>query len=172
MLVVLLLAAAACAVGDERARELDALFAQLASAKDEPTARRLERSIQDTWLKSGEPELDAGLAEAIDRARDYDYEKALAVLDDLARRHPGNAEVWNQRATVRFFAGNLDGSLADIDHALALEPRHFGALAGKAMILLQRGDRVRAEESLRAAIALDPFLRERDLLPEAPSPPR
>ena len=81
------------------------------------------------------------MADAIREARDYNYEAALAILDDLAQAYPRNSEVWNQRATVRFFAGNLDGSLEDIERALALEPRHFGALAGKALILLQRTDR-------------------------------
>lgn len=163
-----LLLAAACAgpaPRDARSERLDALFAELAAAKDEAQARRLERTIQDAWLHSGNAEVDAALGDAITHARDYDYEKALAILDELVASHPGHAEAWNQRATVRFYAGDLEGSLADIDRTLALEPRHFGALAGQAMILLQRGDRARAERSLRAAVALDPFLRERDLLP-------
>ena len=161
----ILLAASGCVLVDARTRQLDGLFAELATAKDEPAARGLERRIQDIWLRTGDPVVDGGLADAIERARDHDYEKALAILDDLAETRPRHSEIWNQRATVRFFAGDLGGSLADIERALALEPRHFGALTGKALILLQRGDSAQAEESLRAAVALDPFLRERDLLP-------
>ena len=65
---------------------------------------------------------------------------------------------------MRFFSGDLEGSFRDTDKVLALEPRHFGALAGRALILLQMGDRPRAMENLRRAVAIDPYLRERDLL--------
>ena len=163
----LLLLAAACAAPaprDARSEKLDRLFEGLAAARSEPEARRIEASIQEMWLNSGKPEIDAALAQAITEARDYDFETALAILDDLVRDHPAHAEAWNQRAAVRFFNGNLAGSLSDADKALALEPRHFGALAGRALILLQMGDRPRAMESLRRAVAIDPYLRERDLL--------
>jgi len=149
---------------DARTERLDLLFAQLRLAKDEASARKVEQTIQQAWLATGNPEVDAALGQAIAQARDFDYERALHTLDRIAAAHPGHAEIWNQRATVNFFAGNLDASLRDIERTLALEPRHFGALAGRAVILLRKGDRSGASASLRAAVALDPFLRERDLL--------
>lgn len=162
--IVLVTACAAPASRDARSDRLDALFAELASARNEGEARRIERMIQDLWRRSGDLSIDMPLEQAIAEARDYDYETALAILDELVANHPGHAEAWNQRATVRFLKGELEKSLGDIERTLALEPRHFGALAGRALILFRMGDRAGAAESLRTAVALDPFLRERDLL--------
>ena len=57
---------------------------------------------------------------------------AMPILDDIVARLPDWAEGWNKRATVLYLIGEYDRSLADCDRVLALEPRHFGALAGTA----------------------------------------
>ena len=60
-----------------------------------------------------------------------------------------------------------EGSLADIDKVLALEPRHFGALAGRAMIHMAAERWKPALEAFRAALAANPFLNERHrIIPE------
>ena len=166
VLVVLFAAACAAVPGkDPRARHLDALFAQLRSAPDEATARRLEEDIRSAWRRSDDPTVDAAMAQAIEEAGNHEYDRALAILDDVVGRAPRYAEGWNTRATLLFFMGRLDRSLADIERTLALEPRHFGALAGRALIHIRRGERAQAAASIRAAMAIDPYLRERELLP-------
>ena len=61
---------------------------------------------------------------------------------------------------------DFDASLADIDTVLRLEPRHFGALSGRALIYLQQGKRALAVKDMAAALQVHPFLNERFLFPE------
>ena len=86
---------------------------------------------------------------------------AMPVLDDIVARAPNWAEGWNKRATVLYLMGEHDRSLADIDRVLALEPRHFGALAGLGLIRIEKGETREALAAFRRALAVNPFLRER-----------
>ena len=88
-------------------------------------------------------------------------DQALPVLDDVVARAPQWAEGWNKRATLLYVLGDHDRSLADIDRTLALEPRHFGALAGLGLIRAARGENREALAALRRALAINPFLKER-----------
>jgi tetratricopeptide (TPR) repeat protein len=80
--------------------------------------------------------------------------------------YPDYAEGWNQRATLYYMLDNLEASLADIDKVLAIEPRHYGALAGRVLIYLKQGKHDEALRDMRAALALHPYLNERRLFPE------
>ena len=91
---------------------------------------------------------------------------ALPMLDDMVARAPGWAEAWNKRATALYLAGEHDRSLSDIDRVLALEPRHFGALAGMGLIRIAKGQYREALDAFRRALAVNPFLKERvELIP-------
>mmetsp|Transcript_122186 Transcript_122186/g.380424 ORF Transcript_122186/g.380424 Transcript_122186/m.380424 type:complete len:251 (+) Transcript_122186:35-787(+) len=70
---------------------------------------------------------------------------AAALLDGLIEADPGWAEAWNRRATHRYLLGDYEGSLADISETLAREPRHFGAVSGRGLVLAKLG---RREEAL------------------------
>ncbi len=107
---------------------------------------------------------DAGLDEAMQRAvlaMGHVPGLALPILDDIVARAPQWAEGWNKRATVLFLLGEYERSLADIDRVLALEPRHFGALAGRGFIHMNQGESRQALAALRRALAVNPFLKER-----------
>jgi Flp pilus assembly protein TadD len=52
--------------------------------------------------------------------------------------------------------GEYTLSIADVERVLALEPRHFGALAGLGYMFEQMGDFELALSAMRAAQAINP----------------
>ena len=144
-----------------RAQRLDVLFAQLKAAKDQDEGDSIVADIWKVWLQSGSAEMDARMEQATKLMAHGLLPLALGALDEIVGAAPNWAEAWNKRATVLFLLGEHDRSLADIDRVLALEPRHFGALAGVGMIRMDRGELREALAAFRRALAVNPFLRER-----------
>ncbi len=153
------------AAEETRASRLDALFTKLAEAADEQTAFAVEHEIWILWTHTGNPDIDELMGEAMRRRGNYDFRGALEVLDRLVETAPDYPEAWNQRATVYFHLGEFENSLMDVAEALRLEPRHFGALAGRGVIRLQQGRPALAYQNILAAMEIHPWIRERSLLP-------
>lgn len=132
----------AAAEGDE----LDALFAGLQSA--EPSAAvQIEQRIYQIWSQSGSPAMDLLLERGREALTEGDTALAIEHLTALVDHAPGFAEGYNARATAYFQAGLYGPALEDIRQTLALNPRHFGALSGLALMLDEMGD---PEASLKA----------------------
>ena len=149
-----------------RAKRLDALFAGLTSTKVEEEADTMVAEIWRLWLQSGNAEVDAQMQHAVLLMGSV-RAMAMPILDDIVARLPDWAEGWNKRATVLYLIGEYDRSLADCDRVLALEPRHFGALAGIGLIRIQKDESREALAAFRKALAVNPFLKERlSLIPE------
>jgi len=133
------------------------LLDQLKSAKDSATARMLEVEVWSAWTNSGDSEIDALMAKAGALMQASALDEALAVLDSVVVKAPGFAEGWNQRATLLYMMNDFDGSLADITHVLALEPRHFGALSGIGLIRVAKGDKLGAVAAYKKVLEIDPM---------------
>ena len=69
---------------------------------------------------------------------------------------PEWAEAWHRRATAFFLLDDPVSAIADIRAVLAKEPRHFGAWAGLGHIYMSGGDKKRALEAYRKALAHPP----------------
>jgi tetratricopeptide (TPR) repeat protein len=150
-----------------RAQRLDGLFALLKTAKDQDEGDAIVADIWKLWLQSGSPDLDARMQEASKLMAYGLHPLALGMLDEIVAGAPQWAEGWNKRATVLFLMGEHDRSLADIERVLALEPRHFGALAGIGLIRADKGELREALAAYRRALAVNPFLKERyGLIPQ------
>ncbi len=144
----------------QRAQRLDTLFAELKAARGVDEGRAIERDIVHLWLESGDVGIDELMSNAITAMSIQAYTLALNYLDTVVATKPDYAEGWNKRATVYFMVDRLQDSIADIQRTLALEPRHFGALAGLGMIMVKLGDKERAVQAFKAALAIDPNLEE------------
>lgn len=140
-------------------------LASLVKATDELEARRIEGKIWQSWLKSGDTEIDTLMGQAIKKRSGYDFNGSLEILSTIIELKPDYAEAWNQRATVFFFQEKYEKSLQDIAKALQFEPRHFGSMAGRAMIRLRQNKDALARQNIAAAIKIHPFLKERSLFP-------
>ncbi len=154
----------------EATAERDSLFEALRTAPTEQAGRAIARRIWQFWMGQAPDQASAEIMDQVmERRRSYDFAGAMAHLDRLVGHAPGWSEAWNQRATVLFFQEDYDRSLDDVEKVLALEPKHFGALAGKAIILMRQGRVELGQTALREALAIHPWLSERRmLLPEAP----
>jgi tetratricopeptide (TPR) repeat protein len=150
---------------------LDQLFAALRTAQDPMTARELDRAIWAVWTNPADPVQHDRMREVLLARGNGNIAEALRLLDELVLDYPDYAEGWNQRATIHYMMGNLDLSLADCAKVLELEPRHFGALSGRALIYLSQGKRALALKDMSAALAVHPFLSEKQLFPELDRPP-
>ena len=150
---------------------LDQLFAALRTAQDPMTARELDRAIWAVWTNPADPVQHDRMREVLLARGNGNIAEALRLLDKLVLDYPDYAEGWNQRATIHYMMGNLDLSLADCAKVLELEPRHFGALSGRALIYLSQGKRALALKDMSAALAVHPFLSEKQLFPELDRPP-
>lgn len=150
-----------------RKARLDALFTALSGAAGDAEAQELVREIWETWLQSGRDDVDLLMQQAAAGMGTRNFGVASLLLDEVVGLAPGFAEGWNRRATLRFMMGDYAGSEEDIAKVLALEPRHFGALSGRAMIHMAAQRWREALEAYRAALAVNPFLPERTrVLPE------
>lgn len=146
------------AVELSRAQQLDALFETLKAAKNEEAANAAENSITALWRDSGSDTVDLLMEWTLAAVKEKNFPLALDYLDRILTLKPDYVEGWNTRATVYFMTEDLGKALADIERVLAIEPRHFGALAGLATILRELGEEKRALEVYRRAIAVDPHL--------------
>lgn len=147
---------AAPAAPRTQAQVLDELFGRLAAATDDQEASGLAARIQRLWLESGSATVDLLVARADAAAGHGDTRVAEQLLDKVVVLDPKWAAGWNKRATLRFLSDDDDGAMADIAHVLAIEPRHFGALSGMAVILQRHGFKKEALGLLRKAAALYP----------------
>ena len=138
---------------------LERLFDELAVSPDATHSARYEAEILKRLHSSGSATSDLLLSWAIEAMNKERYTDALDILDQVILLDPDFVEGWNKRATVHFLMKDYGKSIADIQHTLALEPRHFGALSGLGMILRDIGDDERAAEAFRKALAVHPRLK-------------
>lgn len=135
--------------------ELDQLFQELQDpAADDWEA--VEKRIWKVWSQSGSDAMDLLLERGRQAIRTGDLQKAIEHLTALTDHAPEFAEGWNTRATAFFMAEEYALSARDIEQALALNPRHFGAMSGLAMILEAIGEPEKALQAYRAALAVHP----------------
>ena len=134
------------------------LFAELKTATSSLEARVIETKVWKIWIENGDPRVDALMDRGMDAMSIDDTKTALAAFDQVVKLDNTFAEGFNKRATVEFMRHDFAASIADIERTLALEPRHFGALAGLGQVYLALHKKAAALKAFEAALAIDPKL--------------
>ena len=139
-----------------RAEILDKLMGRLAKATDPDEAQGIAGLIEQIWMKSGSDTADLLMMRVVTAINNNRHDVADALLGQILELQPDWAEAWNKRATLRFLDDDDAGSMEDISHVLALEPRHFGAISGMGFILARHGEDKAALTTLRRALEIYP----------------
>jgi len=113
---------------------LDDLFQDLAEA-DPSEAARLETQIINEWEKSGSPAMDLLLRRGKDALEGGQPEVAIEHFSALVDHAPNFAEGYYGRASSYYFLGLTGPALDDIAQTLRLNPRHFEAMRGLAIVM-------------------------------------
>jgi len=158
------LAGATCPDPPDRHADLSALRAKVQGAQTEMEGRIFDRRMWQIWTQAPDARAQALLDEGMQKRGYADYDGALSALDALVAYCPRYPEGWNQRAFVHFLTQDYEAALGDLDRALALNPDHTGALSGKALSLMGMGRMALAQDVLRKAVELNPWLPERRFL--------
>ena len=122
---------------DQNDSRLDNLFNLLLEADSEIAINRITSNIWDIWYETNDPKIEADFYRGMESVRTGDLLMSVAFFTRVIEKNPTFAEGWNKRATVYFMLGKFDKSMIDIIKTLKLEPRHFGAMDGMALIFIQ-----------------------------------
>jgi tetratricopeptide (TPR) repeat protein len=123
-----------------------------AAAPEESPKNRLDRLFDR--LKAANL-LMTRVGEAI---RANEAEISLDLLDTVLALQPNWAEAFARRASVHIQRKDYDAAMRDLRAALALEPRHFMALAGLGSVLGETGNPKRALAAFREALKVHPHM--------------
>ena len=122
---------------DERDIKLNQLFIDL-KVNQSNDAFIVEQEIWKLWsTHPTDMKLTARLEEGAQFVRTQQLSKAIEIFTEVIKLDQNWAEAWNKRATVFYMMGKFKQSQEDIDKVLALEARHFGALAGQGLVNIQ-----------------------------------
>jgi len=173
LLVLTLIASPALALAcpqplPDRSAERDRLLATVREAPDAAAAQRANNRMWEFWATAPDARAQQLLDDGI-RHRGYgELEPALSTFDDLIAYCPDYAEGYNQRGFVLFIMGEYGRALTDLERAVARAPKHYAAMTGLALTLMQLGRMEAGQGVLRRALELNPWLPERRMLAETP----
>ena len=142
------------------------ILAEVQDAPNEAAARLLTNQLWELWAKAPDEAAQELLDRGMTARASYDFLNAIDAFDRLVAYCPDYAEGYNQRAFVNFLREDFSAALEDLELALERRPSHVAAMSGKALSLMGLGRHDEAQETLREAVGLNPWLPERGLLQE------
>lgn len=168
LISILLLSAApvlaSCPAAPDIRTELDALIEQARSAQNDVAGREASSAMWQLWLMAPDEVAQEMLDQGMQQRASFDFLGAIKSFDALVDYCPDYAEGYNQRAFVNFLSGNYDKALVDLDMALELSSDHVGAQSGRALTLMNLGQKEQARQQLIEALENNPWLSERFLM--------
>ena len=161
-LIKRILAAGLLAVGfslpaaAQDAERMADLMGQLGAAETPREAELVIRAIVAQWSKSGSPTVDLLLRRGSDALDAGEHVAAIAHLTAAIDEDPGFAEALYRRATAYYQTGDVGPALDDLRQVLVLNPDHFGALQGFAVIIAELGRKAEALEVFQRVLDMNP----------------
>lgn len=153
-----------CPAAPDHSARLAEIVVELNAATGPQAARALTQELWMLWTDAPDDTAQALLDDGMRKREGYDFLGARDVLDQLVAYCPDYAEGYNQRAFASFLRQDFDAALSDLNRTLEITPNHIAALAGKGLTLMGLGRQDEAQEALRGAVALNPWLNERSLI--------
>lgn len=136
----------------------DGMFEELQKAPTEEEAASAALDIWAAWMESGSAAADLVMERAVTAQSHGKLDLARNLYDRVIQIQPGYAEAYNRRASVFLLEDRYDEALRDVNEALRLEPRHFGAWTGLGRVLEELGARDEALVAYREALKIHPTL--------------
>ena len=141
--------------------ELGLLFNQLLEIQSPSEADEITLKIWEIWTNDAQTEFgQSTMLEGVSLMNRNSLVAAEKLFSELILSSPDYIEAWNKRATVRYMMGQLENSLNDVYVVLSKEPKHFGAMSGLGLIMIQREDFEGALSAYKKLIAIHPFSKD------------
>ena len=147
---------------EERETELNNLFKQLKNSQI-TKAVEIENKIWKIWSTHPSNDMEGQkLTKLLDRGslliNKRKLNKAYEIFTQIINIDPNWSEAWNKRALVLYLMKRHKSSLNDIKKTLSLEPRHFGALSGRALNYIELKEYEKAIKSYKQAQKIYPVI--------------
>ena len=133
-------------LADQNDKRLNILFDKLIVTENQQEIRKLTNQIWNIWNEIDDPKITRAFETGVQMMNLGYLQRAIDYFNEVLISKPNFAEAWNKRATAYFMMGNFDLSMQDISQTLQLEPRHFGALDGMALIFIHLNQSKKAIE--------------------------
>lgn len=143
-----------------RAETLDEMYAALAEAESPAEGQRIEARIAAEWAKSGSAAIDLLWTRGQTALEEGDALAAVEHFTAVIDHAPDFAEAYHGRATAFFVLDDYGPALDDLRQTLVMNPRHFGAMRGLAIILEAIGKEEEAFEVTERILAIHPQMQD------------
>lgn len=142
---------------DEKVKQLADLYAQLQTAEDEESAKKVSGAIERLWAYSGSDTVNLLMQRSSKAITEKKKDLALRLLDRTVDLAPDYPEAFNQRAYYHFTENNYEAAVGDLRRVLALDPNHYKALEGLAQIWRDTGNKKGAYKVMQQLLEIHPY---------------
>ena len=164
ILPIIFLLSQTSSFSNDRVERLNQLFNEL-KVNNSKISTNIEQEIWKIWsTHPDDVKLTKKLEEGSQFVRDQQFDKAIEIFTEVINLDQNWAEAWNKRATVFYLMGEFKKSQNDIDKVLAIEVRHFGALAGQGLVNIQLKNYEKAIQSYRKAKEIYPSMQSPEIM--------
>lgn len=155
-----------CPDAPDHTQRLAEVIEALQASTSQAQAQQISQELWELWADAPDARAQRLLDMGMQQRSNQDFIGSISTLDELVAYCPDYAEGYNQRAFSSYLRQDYASALVDLDRALDITPNHVAALAGKGLTLIGLGQVEEAQDVLKAAVALNPWLSERRFIRE------